>query len=240
MKIISVMICSLVFGVFGCRPPNQPAPDYTGRVEGRAVIYQTEFSSLPSEGISVTLDSGAAQAVTDTDGGWELDNVPIGTHIITALKPGFGLTRTYNVQVIRDGLTSVWTMGLFAIPTTEASVDSVFLNTSQGFETAELYVFTSRDSVNGITTFVDSSANAQPSGSHLLMWRSWNAEYWTNLAFLHAQGIRAGTTLYVSACVANWGDGQGGVAGEYFDPEYSTEHVVSPGPKSNVISFKMP
>jgi|GEM_PF-2792690 len=241
-------ITLFLFAITGCHSSNDALTVHYGQLSGRVQIYQSQFSSFPSEGISVVLDSGVAQTVTDTNGYWNLDHVPIGTHYITASKPGFGLMRMYSIQVTPDGLTwvpaiSYWNLALFAVPASIPHLDSVQVQTypSQGPEADVLNVYSTSDSNYGTVTFVDTTADVLPADAHLFTGGNYGgAFYWIQLMVIHSLGIQSGTTLYVSTCTANSGDGQSSAAGQYYDPIHDRWRLVSTGPKSNVISFKMP
>lgn len=224
---------------------TSPTVSYRGDLKGRITIY-TANASVPSEDILIVLDSGSSSTKTDSAGYWSLRGVPIGTHVISESKVGYGKAQLFNVQVALNGLTwvplpSVIQPNLYALPTGTVTVDSLRVDTSQDSVYGTLWSYYSSDSQSSCAEFLDTSADVQPAEPHLIAWHTsmvpkgqgYNIH---SFAEVHALGVNSGATLYYSICKISVGGEDDGI---FYDPVHDQYRIVSPGPKSNVVHLTM-
>lgn len=238
----------------GCHSPAANNPQLTGAIHGQVRIFAVN-DPVRSDSILIRVDESNVTTYTDVEGEWSFVNVPIGTHVITASKPGFGLRRFYNVQVAPNAslmvpsrsMDNAYGSYLAPTPTGSITVDSIAIESWPQQEQFDGFTaYSTCHDVSGIAEFVDTSATVPPDGVHLLEWNVtgkpansiWLAEHRV-AADLHSIGIKSGTTLYYSTCDLNPCDLQVS-APAYWDPVHAQYRVISPGVKSNVVSFTLP
>ncbi len=201
---------------------------------------------MQSQNILVVLDNGFASTMTDSDGNWSLPSVPIGTHVITVSKDGFGMTQFYNVQVVPNGLTWVPLPSrspsfLMPSPTGGVTIDSVRIDSTVGSGNDILWTYFTFDSISTFADFIDTAANVQPSEPHLFAWNylmEGNGKGISRHLFseISGLGVKHGAALYYSVCKMGFGGMGNGI---YYDPTHDQYRIVSPGPKSNVVKLTM-
>jgi hypothetical protein len=236
--LISTSFASLLL-LFGCSPSQNPAnPILDGSIYGQVQIQESYTEFFHPSNVSGVLDGGSMQTVTDSDGNWSFNNVPIGTHEVLVSKSGYGSTELYNIQVAPNGIAEAPIAVLCPVPTQRLYLDSVVLTnpTLPITSSSQWQVFVTFDSgTPKYAVFIDSSPNIQPSDTHLYMSDGTNLySFYEPLVLL---GYHSGDKLYMSACVYN---APYNTEGTYYDPADDQNILIAPGPKSNVVVFTMP
>ena len=234
MKLLEILTSATLLLFLGCSSSTQVT--YTDVLE-------------PSS-VTVVLDNGSQLVMTDSDGNWSFNNVPVGTHEVLVSKTGFGQEELYNIQVAPGGVVYAPQANLCPVPTQTLHIDSVRLQDSTPPlpSNAQWYIsFTHDPGAQGIAVFLDSTPNVSPTDEHIFsdvnggnLGQTHN--FANNFSFLPAlihHGYHSGAKLYLSACIFN-GLLQGYGVGSYYDPTGDQMRVVAAGPKSNVVVFIMP
>jgi hypothetical protein len=252
MKPFLSITCASLLLIVGCGASQNPVTSLleVGEIRGSAEIQVSYNETLQPSNITVALDSGSLQTVTDSNGNWMFDSIPVGTHELSVSKNGFGEERLYNIQVAPGSITFAGQAILCPEPTQHLHIDSLRLldSTPPLPLNAQWQVFFTHDTgAEGIAVFLDSTPNVAPTDEHIfsevdggnLGQGNSYSNLFSFLLSLTQHGYRSGSTLYLSACIFNGLLGGYGV-GSYYDPAADQERVVAAGPKSNVVLFVVP
>ncbi|MFM8914197.1 MAG: carboxypeptidase-like regulatory domain-containing protein [Flammeovirgaceae bacterium] len=92
-KQLLVLIVAIV--AFGCKKDDELP---TGSIIGFVNLYSKSGSALDDfSGANVSIDNTKIVTTTDSDGKFELKNVPPGTYDISITKPGFGDYKQFSI-----------------------------------------------------------------------------------------------------------------------------------------------
>ena len=130
---ITMLLC-MVFMAYSC---SDDTSDSESMLYGKVTGIITDVSSSPLEGVSVVVDEsgltatdGGATAVTNAQGEFTLENISIGTHIITFKKDNY---KTASVTVVANKFNDEGMAHLSAVlEYAAAEIRGMVINASQG------------------------------------------------------------------------------------------------------------
>jgi hypothetical protein len=227
---VSLLVASFTVVMFGCKATNAPGVSQ-GSLKADVVLMDSSGNDmpLPYRDITIGIEGTNFQATADSLGGVTFTNIPPGQYNVVASKPGFGLAKACAV-LIEGPAQSYTRLALGTVPTSPVHLDSVTGSTAG----IKFYASTTGGAV---AYFIDLDSSVRPGDAHLYflpIYPKGGRDGWIGNAegeYLNRAGIFPGMKLYVSAATYN---PHSYVYSEGADARY---RLVSPGPKSNVISI---
>ncbi len=232
-----------------CKSTSVASDVTDGSLTGAVTIDGTTGSpDSNSEGVSVALDGTNFTTQTDSTGFWRIDNIKGGNYDVVVSKAGYGICRFYGITVEGPGIAHIDPMTLGVAPT-----DTPILSRASVTNGGTMLSIKAGSSVPYV--FIDKASNTQPGDAHFLselcsggLGREAANDTGSSFSFsvesIHQAGIRSGDTIYVSACDANgysnWRNWFPECLGTYFDPVDNVNRLISPGPRSNVLTVIIP
>jgi hypothetical protein len=156
-------------------PPGSPG-NINGAVISRDTLSVT--SSPDQSGVRVSLEGTNFSATTDSNGYWQMQNVPVGTYVLTCEKNGYGTKKIYNIQHTGNGTLYLNTITISQLPRVNVDVvmrsfedvvffrkDSVWYDSLGQYHTLYLYDTVSQGKADytvtissGIVNYINRSA----------------------------------------------------------------------------------
>ncbi|MEM9679579.1 MAG: carboxypeptidase-like regulatory domain-containing protein [Bacteroidota bacterium] len=105
-------------------PSGDPTNPTSANITGSVLLFDEANNSLDNSGMLVTVAGLGLSALTDTDGGFTITNVPFGTYTITYEKTGYGTFAIYDLEHQTDGIpTSIETIPFLGQESTTVVTD---------------------------------------------------------------------------------------------------------------------
>jgi Polysaccharide lyase family 4, domain II len=175
--IFKILFLLLLSAVASCSSPSDPpSTTSTGeKLTGTVAAYASGApTSLSPNGIQISIQGTAYQAVADTGGHFEIDNIPAGVYNIIFWKPGFDsmiypvhhiigvgtdiINDAYLVQESSDSITMTGVSYVFNVSETKiiTIIDTVIINRNGTLDTnvstrdSEVVIYDTAGNSNGM------------------------------------------------------------------------------------------
>lgn len=207
MKRTFLLLLSLVF-LAGCKKDDDPAVDTVPNaadISGSVFLYSEGTDRVANDGMTVAVANvdPARSAVTDASGKFVIKDVPLGTHILTFSKSGYGTYKMFDIAHVKDDQTTAITTipSLGAVSSTQ--VTALTANVSGG-EVSIQATTTPAGSANSsryVRLFMHTAANASS-----VFYTAYSPTFVARInpyvktytkAELNAMGFASGTTVFV-------------------------------------------
>lgn len=234
-----VGIAIMAFVALSCSSSNSAAPSLVGSIAGQIALLDSSGYASPA-GIAVSISPLNRTSITDSSGKWRFDDLPVGTYVLSATKFGYGTIKWFNEHVVGPGTFYLGSVTLAQSPNCSVVLDSVRYDSLRSEVIIKCFGKVSGvESLANIYLQVDLDSTIQPDQQHIVPTLeaveapgngSWNTTIYPN----ELRGLPKGTKLYLAAyCESNLG-------GSYYDPIDNQSIPISPGRKSNVLTFIVP
>lgn len=130
MRILAVVIMLFCCCIFGCKESAVSVLP-TGTWRGQVYLLDSLGGVLSDlSGITVELEGTLWHQITDAGGSFTFRDIPTGTYVVRASKPGFAPLRVSSQSFVGGGVQWLTLGILYPLVTLQVSIDSLVVNHS--------------------------------------------------------------------------------------------------------------
>ncbi len=153
MKNKPILFSILALAMLGsCKSATTIVENDVGIIQGNVHLYNIEGDSIPSNGATISIEGTSFQSTSNTNGIWQLNNIPAGIYNIIITKPGFDTSLTTQYQFSGAGTQFLEGEVIQAVPfdsVTILSVTAIKNDSINGRDTNITYSLTLEFNVSG-------------------------------------------------------------------------------------------
>ncbi len=228
MKIQRILPVFLVLALFSaCKDSTTIVENEVGILRGSVIIYDVNGDSVSDRsGATISLQGTGFQATSQTNGDFQLNNVPAGIYNVIVTKPGYDTALTANYQFSGAGTQFLQSNIIQAIPSDSIPIVSVNISV--------------KDSVQGQDTVgyeysINFSLDISGPDSNVMKWYEWDVarDSGTNAGLINGAKFDSINTKPISISINSYTFGYDSYSWKPGDTLYIETRAACRSPFSN-------